>query len=375
MKKALGIYVHIPFCVKKCGYCDFCSVADFSLIPEYITRLCADIREAGEKHGADCRVDTVYFGGGTPTCAGTRLIDALDAIRAGFELDEDAEISLEANPATADLELLKALRGAGFNRLSVGIQSADDGELKKLGRIHSFSDAVRTVAEGRAAGFSDVGGDMMLGIPDQTPESMARTVRAFAALGLDHVSAYMLKIEPDTPFGRNVPDGLPDEEQTAELYLNAASLLRGLGYERYEISNFAKPGFECRHNMKYWSLGDYLGFGPTAHSCFGGRRTSVEGGVAEYAAGRAYVKDRGPCGGADEYIMLALRTSGGVDLRVMEERYGLRFKPNAVISELEKRGFISVSDKITLSDEGVLLSNSVITELTEAFEPAKETEK
>ena len=371
MKKPLGIYVHIPFCVKKCGYCDFCSVTDFSLIPDYISRLCADIRSAGEARGGEYRVDTVYFGGGTPSCAGAGLIDVLGAIRAAFELDGNAEISFEANPATADLTLLKSLREAGFNRLSIGIQSADDGELKRLGRIHTFSDAVRAVAEGRAAGFGDVGGDMMLGIPDQTAASMRRTVRAFAALGLDHVSAYMLKIEPDTPFGRNAPDGLPGEEQTAELYLNAASLLSELGYERYEISNFAKPGFECRHNMKYWSLGDYLGFGPTAHSCFEGRRTSVEGGVADYAAGRAKVKDRGPCGGADEYIMLALRTSGGVDLGVMRERYGLRFEPNAVTAELEKRGLIRVSDRITLSDEGVLLSNPIIAELAEAFAKAR----
>ena len=367
MKKPLGIYVHIPFCVKKCGYCDFCSVTDFSLIPAYISRLCADIRAAGEAHGGEYRVDTVYFGGGTPSCAGTELIKALDAIRASFDVDADAEISFEANPATADLPLLKSLREAGFNRLSVGIQSADEGELKKLGRIHTFRDAVRTVAEGRAAGFGDVGGDMMLGIPDQTAASMRRTIYSFAALGLDHVSAYMLKIEPDTPFGRNVPSGLPDEEQTAEMYLAASGLLRELGYERYEISNFAKPGYECRHNMKYWSLGDYLGFGPTAHSCFGGRRTSTEGSVADYAAGRAYKKDRGECGGADEYIMLALRTSGGIDLALMRERFGLRFVPNAVTAELEKRGLIRVSGRITLSDEGVLLSNSVITELTDAF--------
>ena len=367
MKKPLGIYVHIPFCVKKCGYCDFCSVTDFSLIPAYVSRLCDDIRAAGEAHGDEYRVDTVYFGGGTPSCAGTGLIDALDAIRTAFEVEENAEISFEVNPATADLPLLKSLREAGFNRLSVGIQSADDCELKRLGRIHTFRDAVRTVAEGRAAGFDDVGGDMMLGIPDQTAGSMRRTVRAFAALGLDHVSAYMLKIEQDTPFGKNLPAGLPDEEQTAEMYLNAASLLGELGYERYEISNFARPGFECRHNMKYWSLGDYLGFGPTAHSCFDGRRTSVEGSVADYAAGRAYIKDCGTCGGADEYVMLALRTSGGIDLGVMRERYGMRFVPNAVTAELEKRGLIRVSDRITLSDEGVLMSNPIITELTGAF--------
>ena len=368
MKKPLGIYVHIPFCVKKCGYCDFCSVTDFSLIPAYISRLCADIRAAGEAHGNGYRVDTVYFGGGTPSCAGTELAGVLNAIRASFELEADAEISFEVNPATADLVLLKALREAGFNRLSVGIQSADEGELKKLGRIHTFRDAVRTVAEGRAAGFSDVGGDMMLGIPDQTVGSMRRTVYSFAALGLDHVSAYMLKIEQDTPFGRNTPSGLPDEEDTAELYLTASELLRELGYERYEISNFAKPGFECRHNMKYWSLGDYLGFGPTAHSCFEGRRTSTEGSVADYASGRAYKKDRGPCGGAEEYIMLALRTCAGVDLGLMRERYGLRLAPNAVTAELEKRGLIRVSDRVTLSVEGVLLSNSIITELTGAFE-------
>ena len=365
--KPLGIYVHIPFCVKKCGYCDFCSVTDFSLIKDYAVRLCADIRKAGETCG-DYTVDTVYFGGGTPTCAGEELCGILEAIREAFAVTADAEISFEANPATADLALLRKLREAGFNRLSVGIQSANENELKRLGRIHTFEDAVRIVAEGRAAGFDDVGGDMMLGIPEQTPESMKRTVCAFAALGLDHISAYMLKIEPNTPFGRCVPTDLPDDDETAELYLSAVSLMKELGYGRYEISNFAKPGFECRHNMKYWSLGDYLGFGPTAHSCFEGRRTSVEGSVADYAAGRAFKKDRGECGGFDEYIMLGLRTADGISSATVRERYGLELKPNAVIRELEKRGYLKLGERITLTDSGILLSNAIITELTAAFD-------
>lgn len=363
----LGLYVHIPFCLKKCGYCDFCSVTDFSLIGDYIARLRADIAEAGEKCGGRA-ADTVYFGGGTPTCVGEALCGVLETIRGSFALSDKAEISFEANPATADEKLLSSLRAAGFNRLSVGIQSADEGELSALGRIHSFPDAVRIVAAGRAAGFEDIGGDMMLGIPLQTRKSLRRTIYAFASLGLEHISAYMLKIEPNTPFGRNTLKNIPSEDETANLYLEAVGLMRRFGYGRYEISNFAKKGFECRHNMKYWTLRDYLGFGPTAHSCFGGRRFSVEGSVSDYAAGRAYKKDRGECGGFDEYIMLALRTADGVDLSAAEGKYKKHFCPNAVTKELEKRGYIIVSDKITLTDIGVLLSNGIITELTDAFE-------
>lgn len=368
MKNPLGIYVHIPFCVKKCGYCDFCSVTDFSLIKKYVSRMCDDIVSAGEKYGDNYFVDTVYFGGGTPTCAGEGLCDILSAIKTAFKLEDNAEISFEANPATADVKLLSKLRSSGFNRMSVGIQSANENELRRLGRIHSFEDAVRLVAEGRAAGFKDIGGDLMLGIPEQTKESMIRSVCSLAALGMEHISAYMLKIEPNTPFGDNVPSELPDEDETAEIYLAAVELMRDLGYRRYEISNFSKPGFECRHNMKYWSLGDYLGFGPTAHSCFEGRRTSVEGSVAEYCEGKAVMKDRGPCGGIDEYIMLALRTEAGIDNAFIKERYGKTFCANTVTDALLRKGLISIGDRISLTDDGVLLSNGIISELMDCYE-------
>ena len=367
MKKPLGIYVHIPFCVKKCGYCDFCSVTDFSLIPAYISRLCADIRAAGEAHGNGYRVDTVYFGGGTPSCAGTELVRALEAIRASFEVEADAEISFEANPATADLKLLSVLREAGFNRLSVGIQSADEGELKKLGRIHTFRDAVKTVAEGRAAGFSDVGGDMMLGIPDQTAATMRRTVCSFAALGLDHVSAYMLKIEPDTPFGRSVPSGLPDEEETAELYLTASALLRGLGYERYEISNFAKPGFESRHNLRYWRGGDYIGIGVSAASLIGNVRYLQSPDMKAFLDGKApdTVETLDEKGREEEYLMLHLRLSDGIDKQEYKEKFGIDFnkKYEKQIKKFTNGNFaVDTNERFYLTDSGVFVSNAVITE-------------
>lgn len=365
-EKTLGLYIHIPFCVKKCGYCDFCSVTDFSLIPGYVERVCDDIRAAGRSCGG-LTVDTVYFGGGTPTCAGEALNGILTAVRGSFCLAEDAEITVEANPATADLPLLTSLRRGGFNRLSVGVQSANDNELARLGRVHSFEDAVRTVLSARAAGFEDIGGDMMLGIPEQTAESMLYTVGALASLGMTHISAYMLKIEPDTPFGKAPPADLPDDEKVAELYLTALKCMEGFGYRRYEISNFAKPGYECRHNIKYWTLGDYIGFGPTAHSCFGGRRTSTEGSVAEYVAGRAKKADRGVCGDFSEYLMLAMRTLDGVSISESAGKYGRRFVPNAVTSALEKNGLITVGDRISLTDTGVLVSNSIITELDAAF--------
>lgn len=368
MKKPLGIYVHIPFCVKKCGYCDFCSVTDFSLIEKYVARMCEDIISAGKAHGERYFVDTVYFGGGTPTCVGEGLCKILSAIRSAFELNNNAEISFEANPATADTKLLRKLRESGFNRLSIGIQSANENELRRLGRIHTFEEAVRLTAQGRAAGFEDIGGDLMLGIPEQTRESMARSICALAALGMEHISAYMLKIEPNTPFGEYPPADIPDEDETAEIYLEAVRLMQELGYSRYEISNFAKPGFECRHNMKYWTLGDYLGFGPTAHSCFEGRRTSTEGSVKEYCDGKNVKKDRGECGDIEEYIMLSLRTRQGVSNSFIADRYSKSFRPSTVIRSLEKNGLITVGENITLTDNGILVSNGIITELIECYE-------
>ncbi len=368
MKKPLGIYVHIPFCVKKCGYCDFCSVTDFSLIEKYVARICEDISEAGRRYADKYFVDTVYFGGGTPTCVREGLCRILSSIKSVFEVTADAEISFEANPATADAQLLAKLRESGFNRLSVGIQSANERELRQLGRIHTFEDAVRLVAEGRAAGFKDIGGDLMLGIPEQTVDSMEKSVCALAALGMEHISAYMLKIEAGTPFADTPPKGIPNEDETAEIYLAAVKLMQKLGYLRYEISNFAKPGFECRHNMKYWSLGDYLGFGPTAHSCFEGRRTSVEGSVKDYCEGKSLKKDRGECGDIEEYIMLSLRTRQGVSNSFIADRYSKSFRPSTVIRSLEKNGLITVGENITLTDNGILVSNGIITELIECYE-------
>lgn len=363
----LGIYVHIPFCVKKCGYCDFCSVADFSHTGEYVKKLCEDINAKGKELSGCRRADTVYFGGGTPTCIGTGLITVLDAVRESFNVTEDAEISFEANPATADYGLLKSLREAGFNRLSVGIQSANENELRRLGRIHTFDDAKRIVEAAKKAGFKDVGGDMMLGIPEQTRESMLHTAEEFVKMDMQHISAYMLKIEPGTPFGKKTPDDLPDEDETADLYLAALEYFKSFGFVRYEISNFALPGYECRHNRKYWDLDEYIGFGPSAHSFFNGRRTSTESDVQKYINGNAKEEDRGEGGTFSEYVMLSLRTSDGLDIETAEKEFGKKFVKDSFVDEMISHGLISADGKIYLQDKGVLVSNSIITEIEERF--------
>lgn len=363
----LGLYIHIPFCVKKCGYCDFCSVADFSLMDNYIEYICNDIKQKAREVSSGRIVDTIYFGGGTPTCTGLGLVRILDAVRSAYNVADDAEISFEANPATADYELLHTLKENGFNRVSIGIQSANEKELKRLGRIHTFDEALKIIENAKKAGFEDVGGDMMLGIPEQTMESMLHTAKEFVKAGMQHISAYMLKIEPNTPFGKNPPSDLPDEDETSDMYLAALEYFKSCGYIRYEISNFALPGYECRHNRKYWDLDEYIGFGPAAHSFFNGRRTAVEGSVADYINGKSVIKDYGEGGTFSEYVMLSLRTAYGLDLNTALSQFGKRFIPDDFFYKMQDNGLITLNDKIYLTDKGVLVSNTVITEVEQRF--------
>ena len=366
----LGIYVHVPFCKKKCGYCDFCSVTDCDLADAYTERICADIAKAGGEHSAT--VDSIYFGGGTPTVIGKRLITILDTIKAAFTLSDNCEITVEANPATADFELLEALYNAGVNRLSVGIQSSDDGELKTLGRIHDFTDAVRLIISAKAAGFTDISGDIMLAIPGQTFDTLAHTVSTVASLGLTHISAYLLKIEPNTPFAKNPPENLPDDEEAAQMYLFTLRLLEKMGYKRYEISNFALPKHECRHNLRYWNLGDYIGFGPSAHSLINSRRLAVTGSVQEYIDGKSVIETRDNGGDLLEYVMLSLRTSTGLNVEKTEQRFGVSFKESDMTKALIENGYLSFTDNtLVLTDIGILVSNGIIAEISECFLPQK----
>ena len=365
-RETLGVYIHIPFCVKKCGYCDFYSVpAQIKAVSDYIEALTADIRAS---HFGGRVVDTVYFGGGTPTLIGAdALSTALDALRGAAAVDDNAEITFEANPATIDQSGLMTLRRAGFNRLSLGAQSADDDELRVLGRIHAFSNVKETVIAAKQAGFSNISLDLMYGLPDQTVRGFLGSIEAVLALKPTHLSCYCLKLEEGTPmYSRSSSLTLPDEDVLFEMYDKAAETLETAGFEHYEISNFALNGFRSRHNMKYWNCEEYLGFGPSAHSYINGRRFAVSPDLEGYTAGRKNIgqtEDIDPAEQLKEYLMLRLRLSDGIDKDEFERRFEVSFAPYAsLLSRLKDRVIIE-NGRYRLNRAGFFVSNSIIGEL------------
>ena len=283
-KKPLSIYIHIPFCVRKCLYCDFLSSpADDKTKEAYFQALLVQIREEAKQY-AMYRVETVFMGGGTPSVLpAENIAKLLKVLREFYDVAEDAEISIEVNPGTVSKEKLAVYRNAGVNRLSIGLQSANDRELKLLGRIHTLEDFKKAYEEAVKSGFNNINIDLMSAIPQQTVQSYQETLQTI--LGLEppptHISAYSLIIEEGTPFFENLPE-LPDEETDRELYKITNDILRKSGYHRYEISNYAKPGFECRHNKVYWQRGDYVGFGIGAASLIENVRFSNISDIESY---------------------------------------------------------------------------------------------
>lgn len=359
----IGIYIHIPFCDGKCPYCDFYSVSpDEQQMLDYCSAL-----EREMAAFAGLRADTVYFGGGTPTLMGSKLlVRLLQSVKSTFDIDEDSEITFEMNPRTADLEMLRTLKTGGFNRVSIGLQSGLDSELAALGRRHSLADAQSAVYDVRAAGFDNLSLDLMLGIPGQTSESLARSIEAVCALEPEHVSAYILKIEPDTPFASMSSElELADEDGQAELYTQAVNALEQRGYLRYEISNFARNGMVSRHNTRYWDCGEYLGFGPAAHSFFGGRRFYYPRDLSGFISGTSVIDD-GDGGDRNEYLMLRMRLTEGVTRHGWRERFGESIPPRYYdrAMPLAAGGLLTADeDGIRLCGDGFLLSNAVIARL------------
>ncbi|MEE0757809.1 radical SAM family heme chaperone HemW [Allofournierella sp.] len=351
-----GLYLHIPYCLAKCRYCDFYSAGASRGVPdEYVDSLIARIK-------AMCpgRPETVYFGGGTPSLLSPAQVCLL---KAAGPLP-GAEITLEANPETVDEKKLAGFRAAGVNRLSLGVQTADDASLARLGRPHTAAQSKAALAAARAAGFENITGDIMLALPHYTREEFDRTLALLAEGGAAHISAYLLKIEPGTPFGKNPPPGLPGEDEAADFYLYAVEELAKAGYAQYEISNFAKPGFEGLHNLIYWDCRDYLGLGPAAASCMEGKRFSFGRSTADFLAGAAPVPE-GECTGSD-YIMLRLRLAEGLRLSLLKERYGLAFDEGrlAFIRRCVAAGYaVFDGDRLALTPEGMLVQNSILTEL------------
>ena len=375
----LGLYVHIPFCRSKCIYCDFYSLTGREALVKPYTRALRRHLEEVAPSAAGHRVDTVYFGGGTPSLLGPRYLGAvLGTVQKHYRLSRDAEVTLEANPESAQSwRTLRRLRRAGFNRLSLGVQSADDAILRAIGRVHTWDQAVSAVAAARRAGFQNLSLDLIYGLPGQTMASWRETVEKAAALEVEHLSCYGLKVEEGTPLFRLQESmDLPEDDLQADMYLWMVERLRELGYEQYEISNFARPGMASRHNTKYWTLSEYAGFGPGAHSDFGSVRYAygrdLEGYIRGVLEGTLQVSEREtiPLRERDrEYIMLSLRTVSGISRHTFENRFRRRFAPlEAVLRQYETLGCAQPTETgWRLTPKGFLLSNRIICDLWEAL--------
>ena len=372
-KKRLGIYIHIPFCISKCAYCDFLSFpTDQETQNLYTRRLREDIDAMGKKYG-DIPVDTIFIGGGTPSVPDSALIvGIMEHVRKAFHVAEGAEISMEANPGTVTREKLTDYRRAGINRLSFGLQSANDRELKLLGRIHTWAEFLESFHLARECGFTNINIDLMSALPGQTRESWKDTLKRVTDLNPEHISAYSLIIEDGTPFGEKYgsEEGrklLPDEDSEREMYHETKRFLQDCGYERYEISNYAKPGRACRHNIGYWTGLPYLGLGLGASSYMDGCRFAVNSDMKQYLEEKPGMftdvekltkKDM-----EEEFFYVGLRMTAGVSLPEFERRFGVSAKdvyPGLMEMFVEEKAAVFQGDRFVLTDYGLDVSNYIM---------------
>lgn len=378
MDNTLGIYIHIPFCASKCAYCDFYSLARCDkLMPKYQDALTAHIRESAPSM-SKYLIDTVYFGGGTPSYYGAkRLCEVLVEVKNTGRLLKSSEITLEANPDSMKLKELKALRREGVNRVSIGAQSANSDILKIIGRRHNWKQVEKAVDAAREAGFDNISLDLMYGLPSQTKSDWADTLTRALELKPEHLSCYGLKLEPGTPmYGYLGSPFLPDDDEQADMYLYAVDLLEHYGYPQYEISNFSLPGYESKHNLKYWRLRDYMGFGPGAASCVDGARYTLvkdlQGYIDAVAGNGDIVQHHEKISGverASEYIMLGMRTAEGITERVYRRRYRGDFDAiGAVLEDFVSKGWAVKTEAggWRFTSSGFLLSNVLIGAMLEA---------
>ncbi len=373
MSDLLGIYIHIPFCVRKCYYCDFCSFPPLAGVQNYTQALISDIR----KHGS-IRADTLYVGGGTPTYIPSDLLCQVisEAVKS-FGLDGQSEISVECNPGTADISYFRALHRCGVNRLSIGMQSANADELSALGRIHDFEQTKKAVHDARTAGFENINLDLMYGIPHQTPQSFTHSLKQALSLSPEHISAYALKVEDGTEFYKRIDElPLPDEDTVCDMLDGACEILQAHGLHRYEISNFAKSGYECRHNIKYWRCTPYLAFGSSASGYYGDVRYTFNrslGDYTDYANGKKLLGDvlserveisDEMC--KYEYVMLGLRMTQGISDSEYKEKFGVTFTCDygRKLDKYIRLGLAEHNgDTYRLTDKGMLVSNTILSEL------------
>ena len=364
-----GIYIHIPFCKRKCPYCDFYSIAADDITRcRYADSLVTRISDSADK---SIVADSIYFGGGTPSLMTPEDISRIiSAVKSAFTILPDCEITMECNPSSTTFEKLCGYRESGVNRLSFGVQSSNNSELTKLGRLHDFSLARQAVDNAHKAGFINISCDLMIGTPLQTADSLLRSIHDITDMGITHISCYMLKIEEGTAYDcDSVRSSVADDDTVSDMYLALVNELESLGYPQYEISNFSREGCESRHNTKYWIGEDYLGFGPSAHSYYKGKRTYCGQTVSEFIAAPLCpdeIEDSAP-NPLEEYILLGLRLNRGISLAKVRSLGGNADSFINTAQKCKAAGYLTAdSDRVSLTTEGFLLSNSIISSLIDA---------
>ena len=367
----MEIYIHIPFCIRKCDYCDFLSgPSGPKEQADYVQALLREIQAVEEGEGRS--VSSIFIGGGTPSVLDERLLgDILREIRNRFKMEEDAEITIEVNPGTANIGKLQAYREMGINRLSIGLQSPEDRELKILGRIHNYGQFLETYQEARTVGFDNINIDLMSAIPDQTYEGWVKNLRTVAELEPEHISAYSLIVEEGTPFAARKLN-LPDEDTEYNMYEATVQILKEYGFEQYEISNYARKGRECRHNVGYWTRQDYLGFGLGASSLYGKERFANTADMKKYlenSKNPEKIREKEPSLTREdemaEFMFLGLRMTKGISKADFQRCFGCTIESvyGEVLEKYESMELLLEKDgRIFLSREGIHVSNSIMAE-------------
>lgn len=373
-----GIYLHIPFCVKKCNYCDFISFPCTGGVPEeYVDALVREIDLVARNGEYPASFETVFFGGGTPSLlSGSQMRRIMDALRRNFSIKSNAECSMECNPGTASRENLAEYYDAGINRLSIGLQSSCDDLLKSIGRIHTYSQFEETLRFAREAGFFNINVDVMHGLPGQTPERYLLTLEAVCDFAVTHISSYALILEEHTPLYFSVKDKeivLPDEDAVADMQDAGIDYLESRGYRRYEISNFARDGYECRHNLNYWLNGEYLGFGVAAHSALKlkswtrfANLDTVESYLGSLKKGNRPTAETIRLQSTDEMfetVMLGLRLINGLDREAFTARFGVDITeayPVAMDALRKRKWIVETKERIALNKKGLDLQNEAL---------------
>ncbi len=382
-RKQIGLYIHIPFCKQKCSYCDFCSYAEKEdLILKYIKCLLQEVKEVGSNNRVDFEngkddlfcVKTIYIGGGTPSLIESKyIVQVMEEIKSNFELDKNIEITIEVNPGTVTLEKLEDYNKAGINRLSIGLQSTHEYLLKEIGRIHTYLDFLDTYRFAREAGFENINIDLMIGLPNQTLAEVQDSIEEIISMEPEHISVYSLILEEGTPLFKKVEEGLelPDEEIERKMYWTVKQILETNGYNHYEISNFAKQGYESKHNLDCWNQKEYIGFGVAAHSYTNGIRysniESLEKYIKNYKEDKTeenlvFHEKQDMEAMQKEYMLLGLRKIDGVSI----QEFKIKFIANPVflyhdkLEKLVNENLIEIDgDQIKLTNKGLDLANIV----------------